>query len=523
MKSRSLTLRTLILVPPILILGASYLVSTLFLLTSSRDNAIESTIRQAQDTIDQFRILRGYYTQNVVGKIAATGALKVSFDHQGKPDTVPLPATMIHDLSDLLGKRAEGTRLSLYSDLPFPNRRGRTLDEFAEGAIAAMKQNPDIAVIRTGAVQGVDVVRVAIADKLSAPACVTCHNAHPDSPKRDWKLNDVRGVLEVDIPVARQIAAQRSMVAINAGIAATVVAIAGLSMLWLSSRRIVRPINEIIAGLAAMSDQVDTSAQALAGASQSLSQGASQQASSVEETSATLEELSSIVGKEAERSTQTGSLAQQARTAASKGSQGMARMLSTIKEIKDAADQTARIVKTIDEIAFQTNLLALNAAVEAARAGDSGRGFAVVAEEVRALAQRSADAARSTSSLIARSQTSVASGVEVAQQVERLLTDADKLIASLSELVQQAAQTAQQEAQGIQQISTAMSGLDMESQTRAAGAEELAATGEELMAHAGEMARAVERLRFLIGGQRVKSGDHGALPMAAPSAQLPRL
>ena len=97
-------------------------------------------------------------------------------------------------------------------------------------------------------------------------------------------------------------------------------------------------------------------------------------------------------------------------------------MSTAIEKIKDGADQTARIIKTIDEIAFQTNLLALNAAVEAARAGEAGKGFAVVAEEVRSLAQRSAEAARSTAELISESQENAANGVVVSTEVSEVLS-----------------------------------------------------------------------------------------------------
>src|SRR6185295_12799038 len=129
--------------------------------------------------------------------------------------------------------------------------------------------------------------------------------------------------------------------------------------------------------------------------------------------SASLEELSSMTKQNSENARQANGMAGEARDAAEGSKGAMDRMGSAIGKIKQSADQTARIIKTIDEIAFQTKLLALNAAVEAARAGDAGKGFAVVAEEVRNLARRSAEAAKSTASLIEESQKNADRGVSV--------------------------------------------------------------------------------------------------------------
>src|SRR5262249_12105503 len=129
-----------------------------------------------------------------------------------------------------------------------------------------------------------------------------------------------------------------------------------------------------------------------------------EQAASVEETSASLEEIAGMTRQNAEHAANVEDLARRTQDTTKRGGEAMTRMEAAIQSIKEGSDKTAKIIKTIDEIAFQTNLLALNAAVEAARAGDAGRGFAVVAEEVRSLAIRSAEAAKDTSSLIDDSQ-----------------------------------------------------------------------------------------------------------------------
>ena len=168
-------------------------------------NVEQAAIDTAVLTVNQYKKIRGYYTKNVVKKALANGGVRPSINHANEPDGIPLPATFIHDISALL--KDEAISLNLFSAFPFPNRGSRQLDDFQQTAWAFLEQNPDEIFSRREEHDGVPVVRVAVADRMVAEGCVNCHNSHPDSPKTDWKLGDVRGILEISSDVAAPMAA----------------------------------------------------------------------------------------------------------------------------------------------------------------------------------------------------------------------------------------------------------------------------------------------------------------------------
>ena len=218
----------------------------------------------------------------------------------------------------------------------------------------------------------------------------------------------------------------------------------------------------------------------------------------------------------AENASQASSQAGDALSSARSGNAAMERMNGAMEAIKSSANQTAAIIKTIDEIAFQTNLLALNAAVEAARAGEAGKGFAVVAEEVRSLAQRSADAARATAALIGESQESAESGVHASALVARELNAITSAADRVTALVAEVAGSAREQATGIAQLTQAVHQLDQLTQANSAGAEETASSSEELSAQAESVRGVVAELTALVEG-----GSAGALVRPEPSRALP--
>ena len=254
-------------------------------------------------------------------------------------------------------------------------------------------------------------------------------------------------------------------------------------------------------------EQVVSAAGQVATSSQSLSQGATEQAASLEETSASMEEMASMTRKNAENTRQAATLMGEVDTRVAESNRSLTEMVGSMAQIKDSSNKVAKIIKTIDEIAFQTNILALNAAVEAARAGEAGMGFAVVADEVRNLAQRSAQAARDTASLI---EESIANSSEGSQRVDLVAGSIGAITESVSRvraLVQEVSAASQQQAQGIDQVSQAVAQMEKVTQTTAATAEESAAASEELNAQAETSRNVVARLDALVGGARSTSGS----------------
>ncbi len=236
--------------------------------------------------------------------------------------------------------------------------------------------------------------------------------------------------------------------------------------------------------------------------SQALASGSSEQAASLEEISASLEEISTQVKDNTSNAIEANAKSSNATKIAKNGLTAMETMSTTINEIKSSSDKTAKIIKTIDEIAFQTNLLALNAAVEAARAGEAGKGFAVVAEEVRSLAQRSADAAKATAGLIEESQINANNGVDASEKVNEIISEISEEIAGVANLVSEVTTASGEQSEGINQINEAVTQLDQLTQTNAANAEESAASGEELDTQSNELKAVVQDLVAVIDGNK---------------------
>jgi methyl-accepting chemotaxis protein len=255
-------------------------------------------------------------------------------------------------------------------------------------------------------------------------------------------------------------------------------------------------------------EQVATGARQVSDSSQSLSQGATESASSLEQISSSMQEITSQTRQNAENAGHANQMAIQTRTSAEAGSKEMAQMVNAMNEINESAGNISKIIKSIDDIAFQTNLLALNAAVEAARAGKHGKGFTVVAEEVRNLAQKSAEAAKETAEMIESSIKKTEVGTRIALETSKALEEIVVNITKMSDVVGEIASASKEQEQGISQINQGLSQVDQVTQQVTANAEESASASEELSSQASQLRGMLDK--FQLRKQQATGG--GVLP-----------
>ena len=242
--------------------------------------------------------------------------------------------------------------------------------------------------------------------------------------------------------------------------------------------------------------QVDIGAQRVANSAQSLAQGATEQETSLLDLNKAVTEISEQIQASAEYAQSANNLGEQSSIMINTSQQEMGQMCAAIQQISKAAGSIQKIIKVIDDIAFQTNILALNAAVEAARAGNAGKGFAVVADEVRNLAQKSADAARETTTLIENTIQQVAKGetlvVSTGESFDKVTQYAEEMV----EMVTKIAHAVQEESESMQMITGTVGKIASVVQTNSATAEESASASEELSGQSGMMRSLISEFRL---------------------------
>jgi methyl-accepting chemotaxis protein len=254
-------------------------------------------------------------------------------------------------------------------------------------------------------------------------------------------------------------------------------------------------LSEIVRDIQRSVDTINTAAGEIASGNADLSARTEQQAAALEETAASMEELTSTVRGTAENAQQANTLSQSATATADSGGAAVGKLVATMGEIDAQGRKIEDIIGVIDGIAFQTNILALNAAVEAARAGEQGRGFAVVAGEVRALAQRSATAAREIKALIGESVQKSRSGAELAHGAGATMRELLASVRRVSDLMGEISTAAVEQSSGIEQVNQTVVHLDEGTQQNAALVEEASAAARSLEEQAASLKRAVSRFR----------------------------
>ena len=285
----------------------------------------------------------------------------------------------------------------------------------------------------------------------------------------------------------------------------------------------VRQLNQTIASINNSVATMETGTREIASGTDHLSKRTEQQAAALEQTAAAVEEITANVVNSTKRTEEARGVAAHANTSANESSEVVARAEDAMRRIEGSSQQISNIIGVIDEIAFQTNLLALNAGVEAARAGEAGKGFAVVAQEVRELAQRSANAAKEIKALIQNSSTEVAGGVDLVRKTGEALRTIGGFITEMNTHMDAIALSAKEQATGLSEVNHAVNSMDQTTQQNAAMVEESNAASGALATEAAKLRDLISH--FTIDGvQQAQASTlrETARTMAQPSASANR-
>jgi hypothetical protein len=389
-------------------------------------------------------------------------------------------------------------------DLPARNAKNRRADfvdafrAFAAGQEEYFAEDP-----------ATNTLILARPVKLTA-GCLGCHgdpatSATHDgrdalgSPMENMRVGDIKGAFVLRVPMTRDPVVLASMERITLVGLTVLVVVAGCFQL-LNQRLIVKPLHVISQELIEGASRVRSASGQLDDASQAIAAGAVEQAATVEETSASTVEITSMTQATADNAKSAAALMEEAAGGVNRANEKLEEMVISMREITQSSDSIGKIIKVIDELAFQTNVLALNAAVEAARAGEAGLGFAVVADEVRNLAQKSAQAAKDTAALIEDSITRSRQGSgrlqEVGNAIVRVTTSSD----SVKALIQQVSGGTEEQARGIEQISAAVQQMEQVVQIAAQKAQENELSTADLHRQSESLEGIVARLTGIIEG-----------------------
>ena len=274
----------------------------------------------------------------------------------------------------------------------------------------------------------------------------------------------------------------------------------------------------IVAGVRQNADSVANASAEIAQGNNDLSARTEQQASALEQTAASMEQLGATVRQNADNAAQANQLAMNANDVANQSGGVVEQMVSTMREIEDSGQRIAAIIGVIDSIAFQTNILALNAAVEAARAGEQGRGFAVVASEVRALAGRSAEAAKEIKTLIDTSVQRVGHGTQLADQAGHSMQEMINAIGRVTDIMAEISAASREQSAGVSQVGEAITQMDRTTQQNAALVEESAAAADNLRSQAVQLVQAMAFFQVNEGGT-ARPGTAAAHAAPRPSTK----
>ena len=510
---------------------------------TKQENTFAAGIKAAQSMSSQITSLRTFYTKEVVSRASAAG-MEINYDFHSRDNTLPLPATMVRALGQQIAQDYPGTTVRLYSRYPFPHRTAtEEYDAFERQALDALERDPKTPVSLLERVNEKLSIRYAIAD-LMRESCVSCHNSHPESPKRDWKVGDVRGVVEVIVPVDEVDARMATSMFQIGGTIAGILALLLVVSYFLTRHLVIGPVTSVttIAERVATGDLRGTTNASESGdevgrMSRSLDQAVHAMAEAIgaiaqnsESLAAASEQLTSVsrdMGQNAETTATQANTAsaasEQVRTNLQVVTAAVEQMNSSIKEIaKNATDadtvvdggvravektnakvaklgqssgEIGNVVKLITTIAEQTNLLALNATIESARAGAAGKGFAVVANEVKELAKETARATGEITEKIATIQSDTRDAIEATSELSAIIKQIHDISSTIASAVEEQTATANEILRNVSDAARAGAGIARNISVVADAARNTSSGATTTQAAAAELARMAGELR----------------------------
>lgn len=465
-------------------------------------------LQDAKSYSEALRQFRSLYTSEVVGTVKEHG-IEVTHDYAEKDGAVPLPATLTKKLAASIGQEGSGVHADLYSKYPFPWREttGGLRDEFANAAWEALSNNPAEPYSMMQVSEGRTVLRYATAD-LMRSACIDCHNSHPDTPKSDWKENDLRGVLEVSLPMDR--IAEHQLAEFRQSIL-TYVILGGAGLLLvigLLTHGKTR-LSHLISNVADTTRTLANSSDELMSISQQMSTNAEETTSQAALASTAAEQVSGNTQTAASGVEEIGSSirdiarsAGEAATVANEAVEVTNSTRQTIDALRESSAEIDEVIQLITSIAEQTNMLALNATIEAARAGEAGKGFAVVANAVKKLSEQTAKATEDVNAKIASIQQDTQGAVHAIGEINDIIMRIHDYQNSIASAVDQQSVTTREistnvseVARGSAEIAENIAAVAKVAQETAAGADVTQRTAHQSNAMAADLKRLVERLQ----------------------------